>query len=998
MSSIQKIRLRQALSCAAWLLICFSFWHCHSPEDASLKIDREVSFNFDVQPILSENCFVCHGPDSSSREAGLRLDIRTGAIAQLPSGNRAVVPGNWRRSELIRRVSSHDTDYAMPPAETNRRLDKQQIAILKKWIQDGAEWQPYWAFQPIVNPPPPSPAEGDQTSGNEIDNFLLAKMEEMNLDPVGLTSHNKLIRRLSYVLTGLPPDPQIIAKYGDTLTESQYLELVDHYLESPHFGEHWARHWMDLVRYADTRGHEFDYEILGAWRYRDYLIRAFNQDVPYNQLVLEHLAGDLLEKPRKNQVRRYNESVLGTAFYCLTEGKHSPVDIKEDESERIDNIIDVTGKTFLGLTIGCAKCHDHKFDPIPTTDYYSLYGIFESTRFSLIPAGLDGNKLEILDSLHRDHKGIRDFIASKLTYDDQRQESTTMNLDPGPEIRILGDFRTGGLQGWTVEGLAFENALGVPVIENNRLVGLEEGKVSSKTKGRGLQGAVRSPNFIIEQDSLLLRAAGGLSEIRIIIDNFQLIQDPIYGQLSIQPDSEEMEDYKVDLSMWKGHKAYIELLSGSFQPSHGRGYHKYYIDPDAWLEVAYTYSYDSLTQDPFKSTTKVLNLNTAWKNWQSNNISPYEVRLLDKYFEEYRPFLSGIEEQVKSAHQKREALYDSTHLVGVTDGDQVLSSVFIRGSHTNLSQYQVPHRFLTSLGDTTREFSSSGSGRLELARSIVDPANPLTARVMVNRIWHHVFGKGIVETVDNFGLQGKLPTHPELLDFLATRFMEQGWSIKTMIRYLVSSQAFRRSSDPLPDVALADPNNQFWHYYPVRRLTAESIRDAILTTSGSLDKQLYGPTVPVYLTKFLKGRGRPSQSGPLDGEGRRSIYQRLMRNFLPPMMLAFDMPIPFTSFGQRNTSNVPAQSLTLLNDPFVSEQAGHWASKIINSHSDFTEKVKNVYIKAFARKPTAEEMEEATSFFEEQRKLYADQTNLEWILWKDYCHSVYNMKEFIFLI
>lgn len=986
-------------------LVCSVVLLCYCerpPGNPDIKVSTElpdpVSFNFHIRPILSNNCFVCHGPDSSSRQADLRLDIFEGATTQLADGKRAIVPGNWRHSEMIRRISSDDPDVMMPPPHMKKRLTDREVALLKKWISKGAQWEPYWAFTPPRDAEVPVVGNPGFIN-NDIDNFIVKKLENNQLTPTAVADKSQLIRRLSYVLTGLPPSPEVVDLYQNDDDPRAYEKIVDGFLASSGFGEQWARHWMDLVRYADTRGHEFDYEVIGSWRYRDYLIRAFNEDVPYDQLVLEHLAGDLLEKPRFRQ--GLNQSVLGTAFYCLTEGKHSPVDTRADEAERIDNIIDVTTKTFQGLTVGCAKCHDHKFDPIPTTDYYSLYGIIESTRFTMVPAGLTNEKLQVFDSIKMDLQHLREYIAENVGLETASSPSKVPGKPQlsNSQLQMIGDFGNGDLQGWYANGIAFSNALGTPIIKGDRLIGLEPPKASSKIYGEGLQGALRSPTFVITRDSLRIRAAGKYSTVRIIMDNFQLIQDPIYERLRVHPDSPAMEDYSVDLSMWKGHKAFIELQVGNYGQRKGKGFHSYDIQPQAWLEVEHVFGYDSLTGAMSEENPGLIDRGEALQNWLKGQASVEEVALLSQQFQTGHPRISGLDKIKKALKGKSESLYDSAYIVGVTDGDAIESPVFIRGSYQNLSSYKVPHRFFSSISDTLVGFNGPGSGRLQFAYKVVDPQNPLTARVMVNRLWHHIFGRGIVETVDNFGLQGKTPTHPELLDHLATKFIREGWSIKKMVRYMVMSQAFQRTAEPTAESLEIDPENYWWHHYPVRRLTAESIRDAMLYVSGRMDTTMYGPPVPIYLTEFLDGRGRPSRSGPLDGAGRRSVYQRLMRNFLPPMMLAFDMPVPFSTFGNRNNSNVPSQSLTLMNDPFVIDQALFWAHRILNKPSTFEERLHDVYLRAFSRSVKDYEVDQAKEFFEHQAPLY-DLTahDLELELWKDYCHSIFNMKEFIFLI
>ncbi|GJM29975.1 MAG: cytochrome c [Cyclobacteriaceae bacterium] len=971
-------------------------------EEESIQLPDQISYNFDIQPILSNNCYVCHGPDSSTRQAGLRLDLREWATKKLDDGKRAINPGNWKKSELINRVSSHDPEIMMPPPEMKRNLSAREIALLKHWIEQGAQWEPYWAFiKPEMSETPEVVAKS--FINNEIDRFLVNKLETKELVPAELTDRYSLARRLSFVLTGLPPDPVVLEDFVNDPDSDAYEKLVDHYLDAPRFGEHWARHWMDLVRYADTRGHEFDYKVNGAWHYRDYLIRAFNQDVPYNQMVLEQLAGDMIETPRLDRPSGANESVIGTAFYCLTEGKHSPVDLRIDQSERIDNIIDVTSKTFQALTVACAKCHDHKFDPIPTTDYYSMYGMVESTRFTLTQAGFDEKRKLILDSLKRDQSSIRNYIVENLTDEPPANLKSEVELHDISRYHIIGDFRDGSLADWTPDGISISNAMGNPVVSGNLLAGLEPAKISSRAIGKGLFGVLRSPGFIISEDSMLFRAAGKNSLIRVVINNFQLIQDPIYGQLQTRLESNELQDYTIDLSMWKGHHAYIELLVGDYRRRKDKGSHEYDLDPEAWLEAAYIIGYDSLSGDVNTETvtSSITGGSTLLNKWSSGNASPNEIAALDGWLASSNTEVPGLEEWANGQQGRGRRLYDSSFVAGVTEGDHIKSPVFIRGSLKNLSSYQVPHRYLTAVSDTTKVFQNQGSGRLEFAKKVADPDNPLTARVMVNRLWHHLFGRGIVETVDNFGVQGKIPSHPELLDYLALKFMAQDWSIKKMIKFMVMSQSFQRVTTPSKSSLVVDPENVLLQHYPVRRLNAESIRDAVLAVSGRLDTTMYGPSVPIYLTEFLSGRGRPRISGPLDGKGRRSVYQAVNRNFLSPMMLAFDMPVPFSTFGRRNVSNVPSQSLTLLNDPFIVEQSKYWAAAILNQPEDFEARVKSIYLTAFSRIPQEVEIQEARAFFKEQASLLQSvtkETYGEEELWKSYCHTIFNMKEFIFLI
>nr|WKN38331.1 PSD1 and planctomycete cytochrome C domain-containing protein [Tunicatimonas sp. TK19036] len=973
-------------------------------EKPTADLPQTVDFNFHIRPILVKNCYLCHGPDSSSREAELRLDTFEGATALRKGDTYAVLPGHSKKSEVIKRIYADDPNEMMPPPESNLTLSEREKALLEKWIAQGAEWKPHWAFIQPEKPDVPRVEQQEEVS-NEIDAFVLAKLEEQQIAPAPQASPQTLIRRLSYLLTGLPPHPSDIQKFETDPSPDAYEKLVDQYMNSPQFGERWARHWMDLVRFAETKGHEFDYAVQGAWQYRDYLIRALNEDVPYPQLVKEHLAGDLLESPRWNAESGRNESRLGTTFFTMSEGKHSPVDLTIDEADRVDNIIDVTTKTFQALTVACARCHDHKFDPIPTTDYYALYGVMKSSRFSILNADLGLEEADNLEELGKIRQSIKSMLAEEWTGNEVLPvhqasfEERASELDQNIPYEIIGDFRGQSLDGWQSSGLAFgeKTTLGNPVFnqQGNKLMRLSEGKASSRQINTGVIGALRSPDFTITKDFINVRALGQQSSVRIIIDNFQLIQDPIYGELDMRVDQPNWHDYTVDLTPWKGHKAYIEIIPGYYDR------HIYKLPPEAYVEVAYAVAYNG--EKPVLPLTTQADNSTfyqATRDWAKDESTSADVQLMNQALKNQR--LLTVSPEVQKLHQLEVRLSqnftDSSYFAGITDGFSINNPVFVRGNPKTPTEEEVPRRFLSSIPTEDSIFHSSGSGREELAEAIVNPDNPLTSRVMVNRLWHYLFGRGIVETVDNFGLQGKLPTHPALLDFLAIKFQEEGGSIKKMIKYIVMSNTFQRAV--VTSESTKDPENLWLAGFPLRRLEAEAIRDAMLTVSGQLDSTLYGPSVPVHLTDFMQGRGRPGRSGPLDGEGRRSIYLEVRRNFLSPMMLAFDRPIPFSTFGKRNSTNVPAQSLMLMNDPFVAKQAEVMAKRVIaKPELNLDERIQWIYQWSFAREAKEDEVAKAKAFLQQQAQAHQAENLLQSVeVWTDYCHMIFNMKEFIYLI
>ena len=478
------------------------------------------------------------------------------------------------------------------------------------------------------------------------------------------------------------------------------------------------------------------------------------------------------------------------------------------------------------------------------------------------------------------------------------------------------------------------------------------------------------------------------------MDNFQLIRYPIYGGLEQKVDTEDWKDLVFDVSDWKGRKAYIEVFPGIYKN------HQYIQTQEDEVEVQFAMAFDGEWQTPpHPRDRKKRTMSEILDRWAAYQASAYEVSQLNKWLREEElerdfPELEGLTQKINELESPHSDTL--TFFSGVTDGFARESPVFIRGNHLELSEEVVERRFLPEISGTGKIIESKGSGRKELAEAMLDPRNPLTARVMVNRIWHHLFGRGIVETVDNFGLQGKLPSHPELLDYLALLFVQEDWSIKTLIRHIVMSEAFQRSSTLLEENKEWDATGVLLTHYPIRRIESEAIRDAILMVSGNLDTLSYGPSVPIHLTDFMQGRGRPSKNGPIDGNGRRSVYLEVRRNFLSHFLRTFDFPTPFTTFGNRDVTNVPDQSLLLMNDPFIIRQAEIMAEGLLgDKEATWEDRVQKIYKRAFARLPTERELHAAGEFIHSRTQ---DNGVDALEVWKSYCHTIFNMKEFIYLL
>jgi hypothetical protein len=898
----------------------------------------------------------------------------------------------------------------MPP---RKKLSAGQIADLTAWVKMGAPWpedggvktakvtsfdlnerKKHWAWQPVRVVPPGSVKRRDWIK-SPIDQYLLAALEAKGVSPAPPADRRTLLRRVTFDLIGLPPTRAEIDAFLKDDSPQAFARVVDRLLESPHYGERWGRHWLDLARFSETYGHEFDVNIPEAYRYRDYVIRAFNADLPYDQFVTEHVAGDLLPRPRRHPTEGTNESILGTGFFLLGEAKHSPVDSRGDHADRLDNQIDVFAKTFLGLTVACARCHDHKFDAIRQKDYYALSGYLQSARYQRAflddPEPLRRKVCELREARRQLDKAAVEISAKLLREKSEELARYLMTVrvgrpNPTPGCDVFADFARDGLKGWFVSGQAFAISTATPAevradrgspVQWVHLPGLAHSGLDSER----LVGAMRSPTFTIGKKKILYRVAGRGGQVRLILDGLQLIQEPIYGGLAFAVNNPDLHWHVQDVSMWAGHRAYIEVLDD------GPGY----VAVEQILFSDDGPPPDAPVAKPLDETKARACVEKIAEQWQAGTLGEGtagrdNVRLLNELLR------SDVLTRLPTAGRLTSALCDKVRQLeeslptprrglALEPGTPIDESVFIRGSHKKLGE-AAPRRFLEAIvGDVP------GGDRLDLARRMLDTSCPLVPRVMVNRIWQHHFGEGNVRSVDDFGVLGQRPTHPELLDFLAAEFVRQGWSVKKMHQLMLLSSAYQMASTPNVEADKIDPENKLWHRMPVRRLEAECVRDAILAVSGRLDRTLYGPGVLPHLTPFMAGRGRPGSSGPLDGAGRRSIYVNVRRNFLTPMFLAFDYPVPFSTMGRRTVSNVPAQALTLMNNPFVEQQAELWARHVLQE-KDARKRVSSMYEAALGRLPSAEETADALGFVGA-----GDDVRI----WAELAHAIFNVKEFIFV-
>jgi hypothetical protein len=973
-------------------------------------------FESKVRPLLVTHCSECHSAEAGDPEGGLSFDSRADFLA----AEGVAVAGHPDASLLVK-VVRYDGDLQMPP---DGKLPADAIHTIEEWVRRGLPWPDdgkqatiaafdiaarkaeHWCWHPPQASAPPA-VKNVGWCRNDIDRFTLARLEAAGLEPPSEAPREVLVRRASEILTGLPALPEDVVRVTADPDPQAYEKYVDHLLGSSHYGERFARHWLDVARYGETRGHEFDFPIPNAWQYRDWVVRAFNADLPYDQFVREQIAGDLLKSPRLT-ADGANESVIGTGFWLLGEEVHAPVDIRQDEADRIDNRVDTFGKAFLGLALGCARCHDHKFDAISDEDYYAIAGMVMSSSYRQVPfqtlehnravaarlAAADAKMRKELHPLIESVAGValsqdtasedaaiaagqvvladytRIPVATPIIADAAAWEwvpagqptivTTTEDGQSPIRVEILGHARSDAIWG-TTQSTADRDSK--PLGEVDRA-------------GRVL----RTPKRRVTEGVLWHRVRGNL-QIFTVVDSHVILQGgPLHGPNLMTVDTKGewkwiKQDLRRDIKDWDaGHVVHVEYAA---------------INGAAGVAETVAAIEQPTRVDPAEPVRVNERLTSADLDWTTEAA----VTLLDT---------------AKRSMAERAAILADAKLVSATapallDGNGIDQFVLLKGSAARPGAIS-PRRFLEAIdGRDQPEWPRHSSGRKELADRVLDPTNPLTSRVIVNRLWHHLFGRGLVPTTDNFGKLGEAAADPlaqALLDTLAVRFIAEGWSVKRLVREIVTSSTWRMASIASANAVQRDPLNLLMHHYPLRRLEGEAVRDKILAVSSQLDRTVGGPSVEVFLSDFHEGRGRP-KPGPLDGGGRRSLYTKIRRNFLPSFLLAFDMPVPFQAMGRRNVTNVPAQALTLMNDPFVAEQATLWAqTTLADSSLSPEQRIDRMYRAAFARSPTADEQATAVEFLAQQAVRHGGDFTVDprhEPAWADLAHALITTKEFIFV-
>ncbi len=962
----------------------------------TLAIDpgAPVKFDTEIRPLLADRCFACHGPDAAERKAGLRLDDPAVAFAPLASGHAAIVPGSLEKSQLFQRIAAADAGDRMPPSDFHKSLSESEIHRIAQWILQGANWEAHWAFSAPVRPEPPTVSRADWVR-NPIDAFVLARIDAEGLSPAPEADRRTLIRRLSFDLTGLPPTVEDVRAFVKDRRKDAYERLVDRLLESPHYGENMTRYWLDAARYADTNGYHIDNERF-MWRWRDWVIEAFNENMPFDEFTIEQLAGDLL--PGATEEQRI-ASGFNRNHMINFEGGAIP---EEYRTAYVMDRVDTTSTVWMGLTMHCAQCHDHKYDPISRRDYYQMFAYFNS----IAEQGLDANSGNAVPML----SAPLPSQAERLAQLESRSTALSEQLHVSPEreaafAKWLETDAPRFVDRWTPIAPASMSSTG-----GATLTMLDDGFIS--VSGPNAERDVYELSTEIAQEGITairLEAAqdAGLplsGPGRAFNGNFVLTGFEVDVFAPERPDEPQRVKFRQALADHSQQDFQIEkaidgdAASGwaADAPTKPEPRHALFVaetpfgvatgarivirmkheSPFAGHGIGHfrlTYTTDSIRDRsmPPAAALALAQPPSQRRPGQMDAIRTYYLRQNDPEYgrlAEERDWLGYFAESVR----KR---VPSTMVM--SELEQPRQTFMLRRGQYDQPEDEVAAAtpaFLPAMPETLP------NTRLGFAQWLVAPDHPLTARVTVNRFWQQFFGHGLVRTAEDFGTQGARPTHPELLDWLATEFVARGWDVKDFVRLVVMSNTYRQSSQPSTEAIAKDPENQWYARGPRFRLDAEGVRDNALEISGLLVDTVGGASVYPYqpegLWEEVSFKGGFSAQFYEQGKGpaqlhRRSMYIFWKRTSPPPTMMIFDAPNRENCTVRRGRTNTPLQALVLMNDPQFVETARAFAERVLLEGGKSPEdRVEFAFEAATARLPNADEARILRELLERQLEVY----------------------------
>jgi hypothetical protein len=958
---------------------------------AEPPLPEKVKFNRDVRPILSDKCFHCHGFDAKERKADRRLDVREGALAD-NDGIKAIVPGNLEESDAWIRIASTDRDEVMPPPKGGKPLSDREREILRRWIAQGAEYEEHWAYVPPKRPE--VPATGSDSSGtrNAIDRLVQAQLAERGLKPSPAADKRTLLRRLAFDLIGLPPTPAELEEFVSNEAPEAYEKAVERYLSSPHFGERMAIPWLDVVRFADTIGYHSD-NPRNVWPYRDYVIRSFNENKRFDQFTREQIAGDLLPQSGQEQkvASGFNRLLLTT--------EEGGAQAKDYESRMLTDRVRAVGSAWLGATIGCAQCHDHKFDPIKAKDFYAMGAFFADIDEPAIGRREDGMivKTPEQEAALVEHDQKITSIQAKL------QEATPslaadqieweLNVSggkvPEPAWSVLNPMKLEGEKGSTltlesggiirstpppdgrdVHKLTIKTDL--PEITGFRIEALKSSRLPALGPGNGGNG-----NFVISE--VTIESNGARIPIATATATYE---QPEYPAKEAADGAEKKHDngWAIDGRIGTDQSLYLELAEALIGPGektftitirydygekHTLG--KFRLHATGSARPIRAPGADAMPKDVVKALSLPLVFRTA-----------AQKEAIATYYRTIAPVLEPVRSELARAKKSRDGFESSLPRTLVSKSMKKPRTVRLlpRGNWMDESGPIIDPALPEFLA-ARNAASDKRLTRLDLAEWLVSRENPLTARVFVNRLWKQFFGTGLSKVLDDFGAQGEPPVNPDLLDWLACEFMDSGWDIKHMVRLIVTSHAYRQSSASTKELDGLDPENRLIARQSRWRLDAELVRDNALSIGGLLVLKIGGPSVKPYQPEDywenLNFPQRTYEASTGEDQYRRGLYTWWQRSFVHPSMLAFDAPTREECAADRVRSNIPQQALVLLNDPSYVEAARSLATRVLKEPlPGDRERIIRAFEFALQRKPADSEIDILLPLIVEHERQFTD--------------------------
>jgi mono/diheme cytochrome c family protein len=1004
------------------LSLLFTSLLLSSTADAQDKSDAKIRFNDQVRPILSEHCFSCHGPDAASRKAELRLDEREGAVE---SG--AVVPGKVDESTLINRILSDDPDEKMPPPDSGKELTAAEKELLAEWIAGGAQWEAHWAFISPVRPEVPSSAESILWSRNPIDHFVLKKAAEFGLRTNDASDRHALARRLALDITGLPLNTDWLDEFVNDDTEGAYLRLVDKLIKSPHAGEHRARYWLDAARYGDTHGMHVD-NYREMWPYRDWVVQAFNSNMPFDQFVVQQIAGDLMPKPTIEQ-----RIATGFSRCNITTSEGGAIPAEVEVRYMVDRV-ETTATVFLGLTAGCAVCHDHKYDPITQKEFYQLGAFFNNTT----QPPMDGNQKDsppvvVLpteetknewDELFTRRQKLRTEIARIRGEQAEAEQNATRQWWEGRDKTLGQPIGEDSL------------ALSLPLTEEAAGPTPKEGEFeweSAHPGGtRGMRFGEKS-EFTAELPTLR-------SDEPLTVSFWFRTPDRLMATTLLQQTAQSEDKKQVGWRITSSTQGALtfDMTTPSGKKIRGLLPGEEALTPRTWQHVCVRYSGGQsnasisilvngrvgvlrnstetlidaaeLLAAPLKIATRVPTAGMSdlriYQRWLTQNevdtlAAEHTLRGLiasDKGWDDLRAAqqqqliryrevtqsatFKALNEELSHTQTRRDFIYSRSTTTLVMEERATIPKAWVleRGEYDQRRDEVAPGLpKVLQFGSFAGAEADGTLSRMDLAEWLIDPQHPLTSRVMVNRLWQSVFGTGLVRTTEDFGVMGEAPSHPELLDWLAVEFVESGWDVQHMIRLMVTSATYQQSTRVEPRELEIDRANRYLSRGPRIRLDAEVLRDQALSVGGLLRPDLGGPSVKPYqpagLWKVVAITGsntRVYEKDKGDALYRRSLYTFWKRTAPPPSMATFNAPTREQCTVRRERTNTPLQALVMMNDPQFVEAARHLAQRAMHDSEKDEQRVLFILERALRRPASANDQADLLDAVGEFRKLFTE--------------------------